>query len=404
MRECAASGPQEQPCGLTVMLRCTIMRFDYAQQENFRMKLSLRDMKEATKLTQSGRLVEATALIQQLLSKGQAMPSHDVVPPLWQPTLLPSGRVAESVVEDVPLSVSLTKHRNAEPVAKKASLPFETKNFSCASGQRNYKLFTPRIYSGSPLPLIVMLHGCTQSPDDFAAGTQMNQLADEIGFFVAYPAQSSSANSMGCWNWFKSSDQQKDKGEPALVAGITRQIMAEHAVDAQKVYVAGFSAGGAMAAVLGMTYPDLFAAIGVHSGLPCGAATDMMGAMKVMKRGGSYVPDNASLNAVPTIVFHGDKDRTVHPANARDVIAQFISAGSHAQFKTTAGKSKGNASYSHSVHSNESGIPVLEQWEIQGAGHAWSGGSSKGSYTEPHGPDASREMVRFFFEHKLLAT
>ena len=404
MRECGVSGPQEQPCGLTVMLRCTIMRFDYAQQENFRMKLSLRDMKEATKLTQSGRLVEATALIQQLLSKVQAMPSHDVVPPLWQTTLLPSVRVAESVVEDVPLSVSLTKHRNAEPVAKKASLPFETKNFSCASGQRNYKLFTPRIYSGSPLPLIVMLHGCTQSPDDFAAGTQMNQLADEIGFFVAYPAQSSSANSMGCWNWFKSSDQQKDKGEPALVAGITRQIMAEHAVDAQKVYVAGFSAGGAMAAVLGMTYPDLFAAIGVHSGLPCGAATDMMGAMKAMKRGGSYVPDNASLNAVPTIVFHGDKDRTVHPANARDVIAQFSSEGSHAQFKTTAGKSKGNASYSHSVHSNESGIPVLEQWEIQGAGHAWSGGSSKGSYTEPHGPDASREMVRFFFEHKLLAT
>ena len=159
-----------------------------------------------------------------------------------------------------------------------------------------------------------------------------------------------------------------------------------------------------MAAVLGMTYPDLFAAIGVHSGLPCGAATDMMGAMKVMKRGGSYVPDNASLNAVPTIVFHGDKDRTVHPGNAHDVIAQFNSAGSHAQFKTTAGKSKANANYSHSVHSNESGVPMLEQWEIQGAGHAWSGGSSRGSYTEPRGPDASREMVRFFLEHKLPAT
>ena len=404
MREWAANGPQEQPCGLTVMLRCTIMLFDYARQENFRMKLSVRDMKEATKLTQSGRLVEATALIQQLLSKGHAMPSHDVVPPLWQPTLLPSGRVAESVVESVPRNASLTHDRNAETVAKKAHLPFETTNFSCASGQRNYKLFTPRTYSGSPLPLIVMLHGCTQSPDDFAAGTQMNQLADEIGFFVAYPAQSSSANSMGCWNWFKSSDQQKDKGEPALIAGITRQIMAEHAVDAQKVYVAGFSAGGAMAAVLGMTYPDLFAAIGVHSGLPCGAANDMMGAMKVMKRGGSYVPDNASLNAVPTIVFHGDKDRTVHPGNAHDVIAQFNSAGSHAQFKTTAGKSKANANYSHSVHSNESGVPMLEQWEIQGAGHAWSGGSSRGSYTEPRGPDASREMVRFFLEHKLPAT
>ena len=220
------------------------MRFDYAQQEIFRMKLSLRDMNEATKLTQSGKLVEATALIQKLLSKGHAMPSHDVVLPLWQPTLLPSGRVAESVVEDVPRNASLPHHRNAEPVAKKAHLPFETKNFSCASGQRNYKLFTPRIYSGSPLPLIVTLHGCTQSPDDFAAGTPMNQLADEIGFFVAYPAQSSSANSMGCWNWFKSSDQQKDKGEPALIAGITRQIMAEYAIDAQKVYVAGFSAGG----------------------------------------------------------------------------------------------------------------------------------------------------------------
>ena len=159
-----------------------------------------------------------------------------------------------------------------------------------------------------------------------------------------------------------------------------------------------------MAAVLGMTYPDLFAAIGVHSGLPCGAATDMMGAMKAMKRGGSYAPDNASLNAVPTIVFHGDKDRTVHPANAHDVITQFISARSHAQFKTTAGKSKANASYSHSVHSNESGSLCWSNRKFKELVMRGRGGSSKGSYTEPHGPDASREMVRFFFEHKLPAT
>jgi poly(hydroxyalkanoate) depolymerase family esterase len=251
------------------------------------------------------------------------------------------------------------------------------------------------------MPLVIMLHGCTQTPDDFAAGTQMNELGEEMAFFVAYPAQPSSANSMGCWNWFNSADQQKDKGEPALIAGIVREIMADHAVDTKQVYVAGLSAGGAMAAVLGMTYPDLFAAIGVHSGLPCGAATDVVSAFMVMKRGASHVIGTRSGHLVPTIVFHGDRDRTVHPANADDVLEQFDLAGAAAKYETTSEKSADRMNYSKSVHANGDGTAMFEKWLVHGAGHAWSGGGSDGSYTEPRGPDASREMVRFFLKHRL---
>ena len=210
-------------------------------------------------------------------------------------------------------SQNLVEHTRT---SKKATGKFETKNYACVWGQRSYKLYTPSCYNGTPLPLVVMLHGCTQSPDDFAAGTQMNGLAEEMGFLVAYPAQSSAANSMGCWNWLKAADQHNGKGEPAIIAGTARQIMSHHAVDERRVYVAGLSAGGAMAAALGMAYPDLFAAIGVHSGLPCGAATDMMGALSAMKRGSSRASDSPSPHPLPTIVFHGDKDRTVHPVNS----------------------------------------------------------------------------------------
>jgi poly(hydroxyalkanoate) depolymerase family esterase len=292
-----------------------------------------------------------------------------------------------------------------------ATLPdgarFEERTYANASGSRAYKLYVPSSYAGQAVPLVVMLHGCTQSPNDFAAGTQMNELAEEQTFLVAYPAQPQSANASKCWNWFSAGDQQRDQGEPSLIAGITRQIMHDFPVESGRVYIAGLSAGGAAAAIMGSTYPDLYAAIGVHSGLACGAARDLPSAFAAMRQGGSHSATGSRRNggsggAVPTIVFHGDGDTTVSPVNGDQVIAQAKAA---ADLRTTVshGQAPGGISYTRTVQADDSGRPVLEQWVLHGAGHAWSGGSAAGSYTEPRGPSASREMMRFFLEHPAAA-
>jgi poly(hydroxyalkanoate) depolymerase family esterase len=248
------------------------------------------------------------------------------------------------------------------------------------------------------MPLVVMLHGCTQSPDDFAAGTQMNELAEEQTLLVAYPAQAQSANVSKCWNWFNAADQQRDQGEPSLIAGITRQIMRDFAVTPGQVYVAGLSAGGAAAAIMGSAYPDLYAAVGVHSGLACGAARDMPSAFAAMRQGGAPHQGEAR-QPVPTIVFHGDRDTTVNPING-DQVATQSKAGSDLRTTVSRGQASGGINYTRTVACDDNGHPMLEHWVLHGAGHAWSGGSPSGSYTEPRGPDASREMMRFFLEHR----
>jgi poly(hydroxyalkanoate) depolymerase family esterase len=273
---------------------------------------------------------------------------------------------------------------------------FEEHTFTNAAGSRTYKLYIPSHYRGEPLPLVVMVHGCTQSPDDFAVGTQMNELAEEQGLLVAYPRQPSSANPSKCWNWFNAGDQLRDRGEPSLIAGITRQIMRDVAVDPTRVYVAGLSAGGAAAAIMGSAYPDLYAAICVHSGLACGAAKDMPSALAAMRQGGSLLMKGAK-RPLPTIVFHGDCDNTVSPVNGDQVIAQ-SKAAAEFQLTISHGQSARGVNYTRTVQSDGSECPILEQWVLHGAGHAWSGGSPAGSYTEPRGPDASREMLRFFLE------
>jgi poly(hydroxyalkanoate) depolymerase family esterase len=268
---------------------------------------------------------------------------------------------------------------------------------SAPAGTRAYKLYIPESYAGQAMPLVVMLHGCKQNPDDFAAGTGMNALAEEQGFLVAYPAQAKKANGSNCWNWFQSGDQVRERGEPAIIAEITREIMRTYKVDASRVYVAGLSAGGAMAAILSSAYPELYAAAGVHSGLPIGAAHDVPSAFAAMQKGAEKTGTASTVN-IPVIVFHGDSDKTVHPDNGHAVLAQ--RTGPQAPAATVAkGSAPNGKSYTRAVHRDAAGQPVAEHWTVHGSGHAWSGGSRRGSYTDPQGPDASREMLRFFLEH-----
>ncbi len=286
------------------------------------------------------------------------------------------------------------------PSALPSGAKFLAATFSGAAGSRPYKLYVPSGYHGQAIPLIVMLHGCTQSPDDFAAGTRMNEAAEEHTCLVAYPAQTAAANSSKCWNWFNGADQHRDRGEPALIAGITRQVMRDYAVNPRQVHVAGLSAGAAAAAIMGEAYPDLYAAIGVHSGLACGAASDMPSAFAAMRQGKPprARPGVGDARSVPAIVFHGDRDTTVHPSNGDAVIAQ-SSPVTALRARAQEGRTPGGHAYTRTVHADANGQTILEQWVIHGAGHAWSGGSPAGSYTDPRGPDATREMLRFFLEH-----
>jgi poly(hydroxyalkanoate) depolymerase family esterase len=277
---------------------------------------------------------------------------------------------------------------------------FLSRSFTCAAGSRNYKLYIPRSPQTNRRTMLVMLHGGTQNADDFAAGTRMNALAEEHGFIVAYPIQSKAANASLCWNWFTPENQQRGGGEPAIIAGITSEIIAEYAVDPTRVFVAGLSAGGAMAAVMGATYPDLYAAVGVHSGLPYRSAADLPSAFAAM-RGDATLRGRRSIKSrgtgdprVRTIVFHGDADNIVHPSNGTNMVEAERSGESVEHAETR----HGIRAHTRTVTRDETGAVVIEQWLVHGSGHAWSGGSPDGTYTDPHGPDASREMLRFFLE------
>jgi poly(hydroxyalkanoate) depolymerase family esterase len=399
-------------------------------------------MLEATRLTREGRLPEAMAVLHRALAGGPASPVADEAPDRTPPVLdmvAPSPASGDAWTVSGKANAASTRIRRSRarlpdalrgfldhlaqgvgprrldglpgPTVVRAPLPipdgarFDERSYANAAGSRAYKLYVPSGYHGQALPLVVMLHGCTQSPDDFAAGTRMNDLAEEQMFFVAYPAQAQSANASRCWNWFKADDQKRDKGEPSLIAGITRQIMRDFPVEPGRVYIAGLSAGGAAAAIMGSTYPELYAAIGVHSGLACGVASDVPSAFAAMRQGRFPAGDEShqharSGGAVPTIVFHGDRDAIVNPLNGDQVIAQ-AKAAAVLQTTVSRGEAPGKIRYTRTVQADDDGRPMLEQWVLHGAGHAWSGGSLAGSYTEPRGPDASREMMRFFLEHRL---
>lgn len=277
------------------------------------------------------------------------------------------------------------------------------------AGSRDYKLYVPAGAHEGALPLVVMLHGCKQNPEDFATGTRMNALADKHGFLVAYPAQSPNANGSNCWNWFRPQDQRREGGEPAILAGIAADVMQAHEIDPQRVFVAGLSAGAAMAVILGRTHPDVFAAVGAHSGLAFGSAHDVGSAFMAMNGGrvsfgGPAAPaGEASLQAAPrTIVFHGDADSTVASRNGEAIFAQAVAANEAAGPLEKKAFARGTArghDVTRTVYADATGHARVEQWVLHGGTHAWSGGSPAGSYTAPQGPDASAEMVRFFLTH-----
>jgi poly(hydroxyalkanoate) depolymerase family esterase len=301
--------------------------------------------------------------------------------------------------------------RNAGRVSTRPS-QFLHCAFKSQVGSRDYRLFVPSCYVGRPLPLLIMLHGCKQTPEDFAAGTAMNEAAEAVGLLVAYPAQTKAANRMNCWNWFQDKHQNRGEGEPAIIAGITREIMKLYSVDARRVYVAGLSAGGSMAVVMGNTYPDLYAAIGVHSGLAYRGANNAFNAIFAMQRGARIKsPPAAQVSApaaptLPAIVFHGENDRTVHPDNGKLVIAH--SAPNSLQGRPPVqveimvrrGQVAGGHAYTQTAYFDQARVPVAEHWLVHGSGHAWSGGHVRGSYTDGKGPDATGEMVRFLLGHR----
>lgn len=293
--------------------------------------------------------------------------------------------------------------------AETASGEFLMREIATPDGPRRFKLYVPSSYDRKrPAPLLVVLHGCTQDPDEIARGTRFNAIAEEKGILVAYPEQPQKANGLKCWNWFDGAHQRRDQGEPGLIAEIARRVITEYSVDARRVYIAGLSAGGAMALTVAYAYPELFAAAGIHSGIAYGAATSIADAMKAM---GAGAADPASLSSLvekgmggrryfPAIVFQGAVDKSVKVVNAAHVVSQLsesFAPGGLKKISETPGSTEGGYHFSKVVYGN--GRPMIEAWIVDELGHAWSGGSTEGTYTDSKGPDAAKEMIRFFLEH-----
>lgn len=376
------------------------------------MKPMNETMQHAMRLMRSGDLVAATRVLQQRLAGGT--PANDSAS---------DARTAAAQTEAAATPAShcidgefrVLEREQPGPASHSRSADasqarFCAERFSGPTGELDYRLYVPAGLQPGQAPLLLMLHGCTQSAEDFALGTRMNSLAGAQGYVIAYPQQSVQRNRNRCWNWFRGGDQQREQGEPALLAALTRHLITELALDTRRVYVAGLSAGGAMAAVLASTHPDLFAAIGVHSGLPIGLASDVpsaFAAMRTGKAGGrrrsvGATATSSSSARVPAIVFHGDGDTTVHPHNGHGVVAQSLgeaSSRSAARSTTTVeqGVADGGRHYTRTQHLQDGRVSA-EHWVTHGAAHAWSGGDPAGSYTDPTGPDASAQMLRFFAE------
>ncbi|AKJ29618.1 alpha/beta hydrolase family esterase [Caldimonas brevitalea] len=379
------------------------------------MKPNWQDLMRQATLAQAASLFDAAAVMQRSFSStASARPAPpSAPPPLEEVVASPQPLVLDveaRVIEPAPsLRARRTRTRPAHVPVRRGPGEFRSGHYTQVSGSREYRLYIPPGAAEAPLPLVVMLHGCVQDPDDFAAGTRMNEVAREHGFYVLYPAQTKNANQSRCWNWFKHNHQQRGRGEPALLAAMTAETMNRYRIDRRRVYIAGLSAGGSMAAIVAHAYPELYAAVGVHSGLPPGSAFDIASGLAAMREGPrpawhpvlpptGFMPPST---AVPTIVFHGDRDPMVHPRNADGIIASALGkGGARPGARLEQSGTVGGRRYTRFCYLEADRQHVFaEQWVVHGAGHAWAGGHPHASCTEAHGPDASREMWRFFAEH-----
>jgi len=291
--------------------------------------------------------------------------------------------------------------------AAHAAGTFEWHTYTGAGGTRRYRLFVPAGYDAArPAPLVVMLHGCTQDPDDFARGTRFNDAAASAGVLVAWPEQPAASQVQKCWSWYDPAHQAAAGGEPALIAGITHEVMASHAVDVSRVYIAGVSAGAAMAVNTAASHPGLYAAVASHSGIPYRAASDVPHALGVMRSGS---PDPAILayalqdalgsRAMPLIAIHGAADHVVAPVNSRQLAATWAGV-LRVQSSAPQQATEGGLAVERTRWKGADGKTAVELVIVDGLGHAWSGGSPEGTFTDARGPDASRVILRFLLDHR----
>lgn len=346
------------------------------------------------------RLAAANDLVQRTLAQNGLLPgSGSGLGPLQSGAMQPGMPSLDALLS----GLGVTGGGMTGAATPTAPLPdgaeFRSDRFTCSAGSRNYRTYVPATASEGVTGLVVMLHGCTQTPEDFAIGTGMNALAEQHRFVVLYPEQSRGDNAQSCWNWFSRGDQMRDRGEPAILAGMTQDAMHAFDVPAERTFVAGLSAGAAMAVILGETYPDVFAAIGAHSGLPFGAARDMPSAFAAMSGNAQDASRAATTGTAPrSIVFHGSADATVHPSNGGRIARDVLDRSPGQSIQTERQEVSAGRQVTVTATSRADGANELEYWVVDGLGHAWSGGQAGGSYTDPKGPNASAEMIRFFFE------